>query len=240
MRDHEAIRQSIAAYALDALDSDERAAIEHELVAHLPGCQECAAMLRDFREVGSELALAAAPRAVSAESERRLFAAIRSDQAALARPARRRGFIVRITAVAAVVALAASLSLNGVLVSRSHRSDASAARLAAAVSVLGDPRAQNVALRGRRGSLLLVYGPGARAVLIGRQVPAPPRGRVFELWLLRGGRTLAVRTFSPSDGRVVLPLELDVSTAKGVAVTIEMGFVRAPTTAPVYAGSLEA
>lgn len=240
MRDHEAIRQFIAAYALDALDSDERAAIEHELVAHLPGCEECSAMLRDFREVGSELALVAPPRAVSADSERRLFAAIRAEHDDAPEPRHRRGFLVRIAAAAAIVALAASLTLNGVLASRSHQSDASAARLAAAVSFLGDPRAQNVVLRGVRGSLLLVYGPGARAVLIGRRVPVPPRGRVFELWLLRGGRTLPLRTFLPSDGRVVLPLEVDVSTASGVAVTIEAGFVRAPTTAPVYAGSLEA
>jgi anti-sigma-K factor RskA len=240
MRDHEAIRQSIAAYALDALDPDERAAIEHDLVAHLPGCEECSALLRDFREVASELALGASPRAVSPESERRLFAAVRSDHAALARPGRRRGFLMRIAAVAAVLALGASLSLNGVLASRSHRSDASAARLAAAVSVLGNPRAKNVALRGRQGSLLLVYGPGARAVLIGRQMPAPPRGRVFELWLLRGGETLPVGTFSPTGGRLVLPLNINVSTARGVAVTIESRFVRAPTTAPVYAGSLEA
>lgn len=42
----------VAAYALDALDADERAAFE----AHLPSCETCPAELADFAEVVGELA----------------------------------------------------------------------------------------------------------------------------------------------------------------------------------------
>jgi anti-sigma factor RsiW len=63
--DHDGIRQMIAAFVLDALDPDERGRVDRELLEHLPGCDECLALMRDLREVGGELALGAGAAAVS-------------------------------------------------------------------------------------------------------------------------------------------------------------------------------
>src|SRR5258708_4608561 len=132
MMDHEAIRQAIAAQALDALDDVERASVEHELLQHIAGCDECLTLFRDLREIAGDLALASGSREVSEELESRVLAAVReipsqSDD----RVSPRRRLVVRVAAVAAIVALVASWSLSAVLVRRTHQNDARTAATSA-------------------------------------------------------------------------------------------------------------
>ena len=51
-RNHTDIEELLGAYALDAVDEDEKAAVE----AHLPTCPRCAAEVADHREVAAQLA----------------------------------------------------------------------------------------------------------------------------------------------------------------------------------------
>jgi anti-sigma-K factor RskA len=54
---HQELRDMTAAFALDALDGDERAAVD----AHLPGCAECREAVASHRAVSGLLAYATAP-----------------------------------------------------------------------------------------------------------------------------------------------------------------------------------
>ena len=51
-RNHTEIEELLGAYALDAVDDDEKAAVE----AHLPTCPRCAAEVAEHREVAAQLA----------------------------------------------------------------------------------------------------------------------------------------------------------------------------------------
>lgn len=237
--DHDAIRQAIAAYALDALDGDQRGRVEHDLVEHLPGCAECSAMLRDFREVASDLGVASAPRAASEASEEKLLAAVRA-QSAGRRSVRTGRAWVRVSAVAAAAMLAASSTVAATFAVRAVRAENRAAALARAVRIAGAPDARTVPLRGREGSMIVVYRPGGAAVLVGDGIAAPPAGRVLELWLQRNGRSIPIRTFTPRGGVVSLALSIDLEAYTAIAITVERGFVRAPTSAPIYAATLGA
>jgi hypothetical protein len=234
MNTHESIRESIAAYALDALDPDERRRVQQDLLEHLPGCADCSATMRELREVADELATGVDPVAPSRELEQRLLDAVRGEPRARTQPARRSRFMARIAVAAVVVGLAGSVALNVSYVVGADRAERDRIALAA----MTHPDARTVALRGDAGSVLLVYRPQAQPLLVASGLPAPPAGRVYELWFLDGATPVPVRTFVPNDGRIVLELPKDPSAFRGAAITIEEGFVTAPTTDPVYAGTI--
>lgn len=236
--DHEAIRQAIAAYALDAIDGEERTRVEAELLEHLPGCADCATMMREFRELAGDLAVAAPPRPVPADVERRVVRSIGGEPAA--RPAARRGGALRVGAIAAALALGVSVAGNAILAIRAGDAGRRADALARAFSLAGDPESRAVALRGREGAMVLAFRPGGRAVLLGDRIPDPPPGRVLELWLLRDGRPVAVQVFRPDRGLVLVEVRADPEGYEAVAVTVERRMVPAPTGDPVYAGTLRA
>ena len=54
MTDHVQIQEAIAAYVMHAIDPDDRARTEHELLDHLPGCESCSALMRDLRELSGD------------------------------------------------------------------------------------------------------------------------------------------------------------------------------------------
>ena len=80
-----------------------------------------------------------------------------------------------------------------------------------------------------------------RATLTVRDFPAPPEGRVYQVWLKRPGRdpepTRAL--FSPRDGRATVEVRDDVTGVEQVLVTDEpRGGSRVPTRAPVVVARL--
>jgi anti-sigma-K factor RskA len=70
MTSHDTFAASVAAYALGALDADERVAFE----AHLPTCAECQRELREMRRVAHGIDLAVAPEAPPASLRERALA----------------------------------------------------------------------------------------------------------------------------------------------------------------------
>ncbi len=81
--DHAPWADDAAAYALGALDADERAAFE----AHLAGCARCAAEVRQFRDVGVLLAREAGAESPSQSPSPSLRARILSEARANPSPA---------------------------------------------------------------------------------------------------------------------------------------------------------
>jgi len=239
--DHEEIRQSIAALAIDALDDEQRVRVEHELVQHLPGCASCLALVRDLREVAGDLAFAEGASTPPVGLEDRVLAAVEAERRPVASARRRGNVAVRVGAVAAAVAVLASWVVSGVLYVHARDAERAAkadAGTVAALAVMGARSTRTAVLRGGAGVVLVgVRGDGTVA-LIADDMTALRTGTVLELWLIRGGVPLAVRTFTPVGGRFALVATVDPGSYTEAALTSERTFVRAPTSTPLYAGSL--
>jgi anti-sigma factor RsiW len=225
------IHDLTAAYALDALDADERADYE----AHLAGCAECREELASFSETTAALALAASgPAPTPALRERILGAAHAEPQNVVALTPRRSRLapvLAATTAVAAAVAIALgayALSLDGDL----DQARDALSRQKQAAAVLADPAARTVALADGDGRL--VVGSGGDAVLALSNLASLPDKSTYQAWVIRGGTPQPDAIFEVTDGDAVLALGGHVARDDVVAVTIEpAGGVDAPTSAPV-------
>jgi anti-sigma-K factor RskA len=107
MTTNEDLHELTAAYALDALDHDERRAYE----AHLPTCERCRVGLRDLGETVGALALAAEGSGPSEGLRDRVIAAARAEGPSnvVAIGSRRRRWYAASVAAAAAVGLAIGL-----------------------------------------------------------------------------------------------------------------------------------
>ncbi|HYM56809.1 MAG TPA: anti-sigma factor [Solirubrobacteraceae bacterium] len=188
-RDHDRWADSLGAWLLGALPDDEA----REFAAHLEECPVCgqdAASLRVAADAlpASAPSLPAPPELKArimavAEREAQLLAAAGegADQAEAApRPAR--GRLRRLSLRPALVlpvtlALLVIGGVAGLLGEQLLHDDART------VSARLDP---SVAVPGARADLEIRED---RAVLVARRLPAPPQGRVYQVWLDRGGST---------------------------------------------------
>jgi anti-sigma factor RsiW len=110
MTTNEDLHELTAAYALDALDADERSVYER----HLAGCGRCRADLSELSETAGALALATEGPAPPDELRSRILAAAREEGPANVvsiRATRRRWYAVAAVAAAAAVGLAIGLSV---------------------------------------------------------------------------------------------------------------------------------
>ncbi|MGH2783869.1 MAG: anti-sigma factor domain-containing protein [Actinomycetota bacterium] len=237
--DHGQLEETVASYALGALDDAERREVEGVLLDHLAGCDSCRHLLSDFREVVGDLALVAGSQSVPDSVERQLMERIRGDRPATqAATQKRPAWWIRGVAAAAIVAVAGLGAWTARLGSdltdaRNRTSD-----LARALTLIGSPDAETVRLTGERGALLFAQRPG-EAVLVARDLLAPADGYVLQLWLMRGGVPTDAGVFVPEDGVAVLALGHDATGYDAVAVTVERApGARAPSGAPIYSASL--
>ena len=250
-------RDDVGAWVLGALDPAE----QERFAAHLAGCATCQREVAELQMVADTLPLAAAQVAPPPELKERIMAAVRAEAAVLeaagpeadrppaaapsaavgeppvaepaARPKRpprkkrwewlRRplpGLRPLPAAVAAAVLIALGVA-GGVLLSGGP----SERTVAAQVVAPSAPAA--------RASLTVDDG---RATLRVRNFPAPPRGRVYQVWLKRPGRapdpTNAL--FGVRAGSATVQVPGSVRGVEQVLVTDEPdGGSRAPTRAPV-------
>jgi anti-sigma-K factor RskA len=156
MTTHEDLHELTAAYALDALDADERGVYEE----HLATCERCRAELRELGETAGVLALAAEGPAPSDGLRDRVLAAAREEGPAnvvAIRPQRRRWYAAGAVAAVAVIGLAIGLSLA--LSGGGSPSN----KLAASVSV--DNGVAELTVSG---------------------LPDAPAGKAYEIWVIQG------------------------------------------------------
>ena len=210
---HDEYTELLGAYALDAVDPDERDRIER----HLLGCPRCRAEVEEHREVALFLSQS------GGDAPDGVWDRISSELAPEAPPLRlvgddrsmrprRRGLGPK--AAAAVIGIAAAIVavLGVVTVGQSQRlnrledamSDRSIDRVANAA--VADAQVK-VAMTGDGGSAEVVVGSNGQGYLITKGMPAPAQGDVYQLWGKDGDVVLSLGTFG--GGADVVPFSVD-------------------------------
>ena len=220
MIDHERIEEQIVLSVLGDMDPVERARFEAELAAHLPECQRCSELARDYRHVGEHLALAATPSSPPRGLEERILARATGIGGNVVRVIswRKRAMQVALAAAAVVVLVTGSIA---------------GTRL-----VTGSNELQLVRLQAAgQATLAIAYTSGAEtAVVVGSDLPDPGSQRVMQLWVRSGGSMVPGGTFRPRRGDVLAVTRLPAKEFDLVAVTIEpRGGSRTPTSEPIAA-----
>jgi anti-sigma-K factor RskA len=190
-----------AAYALDALDDDERRAFE----GHLRECEDCRAEVASMGGTVESLAYATEGPAPPAELRSRIVEAARAEppKVVALRPRRTKLYAGIAIAAAACAALAIGLSLG---------------------------------LSGGGGGkkLALSVQPGGTAQLAVSGFEPAPAGKVYEVWVIVGGKPVPAAVFL-GGGRTVLVLERPVPQGATVAITLERAPRARTPTLPILA-----
>ena len=145
------VHELTPAYALDALDENERGEYER----HLATCERCRAELAELQDTASALAYAVESPAPPEALRARILDQARLEQSNVVPLRPRRGLTYGLgafAAAAAAVAIAVGIWANGVANERDE------------LRALGDPAAQVVELPSREGRL--VVAPGGEATLV--------------------------------------------------------------------------
>jgi Anti-sigma-K factor rskA, C-terminal len=218
--DHVRIQELMAGYILDGLSGEDAVEADRLLSEHVPSCPLCRDQLAGFQAVAGDLALAVSP----AQPPDLLLPRIRRGVAETVRRRRRASLVAVAAGVAAIVGLAGlSVQLGG----RVSRTEQQRGQLLAAMEVLQQPGANPVSLESQgqtAAGLVEVSGPGLQLMyVIGRDVPMPSPGRVYQLWLGTNGTFVRVEDgqFVPEDGLVLLELTVDTARYDEILVTEE-------------------
>jgi anti-sigma-K factor RskA len=222
-----------AAYALDALDPEEREAYE----AHLGQCGHCREELASLGETATALALAVVSPAPPERLRGRILAAAAAERENVVPLPMRRPWLVRATVAAACVAACTAVGLGiwaGTLSHSLDRARSASALAEEAAQVLADPNSQRISLHG--GSGTLAVDPTGRGVLVVRRLPAAPSGHTYEAWVIPpGGKPKRAGLFRGGESPTMLILDEMVPAGSVVAATMErQGGVDAPTQTPLF------
>lgn len=219
-----------AAYVLGALPEAELASYRE----HLAGCAECMAEVAALQPAADSLALGVPRIEAPPELRARLMAVVDGEAELLCaaghqadRPdsprARRRARLV--PALAATAALAAGLAIGALAINPGSSSPTRTQTVEATVAAPGYHA--TAALR----------KAGARVELIVTGMPAPPPGRIYEIWLERGTRApqpTDVLFSVTTTGAASVGVPGDLASVSQVLVTSEpLGGSLKPTRPPV-------
>jgi anti-sigma-K factor RskA len=229
MSDHSKWADDVGAYVLGALEPDEAAAFE----AHLAGCETCRRDVADLRVAADALPVSvpivSPPPAlktrimavVEQEAELLESAGRGADRPRAARPRRRLlDWLTRpAVALACALVLLAGGGLAGALLSGGDD----------ARTVVATTEAPDADVR------LEIRDDGSR--LVARDMPAPPRGRIYQVWLKRPGRDpepTSVLWSTRNDGSAEVAVPGSLDGVEAVLVTHEpLGGSDEPSVPPV-------
>lgn len=246
-RTHDELRDLLGAYVLDAVDDDERDAVDRHLAA-CPACRD------EVRQHGETVAMLSSEPGTAPQE---LWQRIRSglDAGAAAQPLRlkprraardlRRWQVA--TAIAASIALLFGVSAAVAAIGQrdlDDRVEELEAALAGSVddqlllAAALDPSARTVELRaadGRATARAVVLADGS-GVLAAGDLPRLPEDRTYQLWAITGGTAVSAGVLGPAP--LVAPFSAP-PTAERLAVTAEVaGGAPAPTQEPLAVGDL--
>ena len=211
MSAHDDMLDNVAAYALGTLDAVEARAV----VLHLDTCAECREEYDALRPVVTAVATAEAMRgpAPSPFLKARIMREVRASTVA---PVRR---IAWVPAAVAAAALALAFGL-GTIVMQQQRTIADLSSAHRYTFAQGD-----------------VLVAGSRLYVVVHGLPAPPPGKVYQMWTLaKGAKAVAPSvTFTPdTSGSALVAVPVDASTTAAAAISVEpAGGSQQPTSKPI-------
>ena len=212
---HDAIDELLAGYVLRTLSGDDAAQADRLLSEHVPTCAACRVALDAFQGVAADLTLAVDPIAPPEVLLPRLH---RELEPRSRRWSGNRGGAVAAGVVAAVIGLA---GVGGFAIGqgRTPSGTSNDADIARAVEFAKEHDATLSSV----GQVTEISAPGVEEFYItGTNVPAPPAGTAYRLWLSEGSDALYLGDFLPSaSGTVVLHVQVDPTGADGLLVTVE-------------------
>jgi anti-sigma-K factor RskA len=231
MSEHVHWADSVGAYLLGALPPDEADAFE----AHLRDCPECRRDVEELRVAADALPVSVAPVAPPAALKQRIMAVVESEaqlleaagrradvpDAAPAPPRRRLGGW-RLRPAFAAVAAAALIALGVV---------------AGALLPGGDGGRTVVASATAPGAHVELEIGDDGSTLVARDMPPPPEGRIYQVWLKRPGsdpEPTSVLWSTRADGSAEVAVPGSLDGVEAVLVTDEPeGGSDVPSKAPV-------
>lgn len=213
----------LAAYALDALDDDERERFER----HLEDCAECTEQLALFREPVAALAYAVEGPVPPKELRDRIIEGARAEpRAAVIKLPRRNWALAAVGGVAAAAA-ALAIGLGLWANSLSNSLDRERGTKSALVQLLSENATANP-LIGANGSLI-VNRNGRAAILVCGLADAPS-SKTYEAWVITGNSPEPAGLFKGGSGCNPVFLTQHVPKNATVAVTLEQaGGATSPT-----------
>jgi anti-sigma factor RsiW len=239
---------TVAAYLLGALADAER----REFEAHLSSCVQCREDVASLRLVSDALLLAVPPVSPPPQLRDRLMDTVHAEAEVLSAagpaadrpraPRRRRSFVPAfsrpLALAGAIVALVLGAALGFGLGTATNDEQTKTQTVVQVRTV----QAKVDAAAAPQGTAVIVLRDGVATLRV-RGLPAPPSGKVYEVWLLRRGAAAPSPTdalFSVSraqgSGRIALP---SVRGVEAVLVTAEPdGGSPAPTSQPFINASL--
>jgi anti-sigma-K factor RskA len=219
------------AYAVDALDDIERAAFER----HLAGCPDCRAEVAELREAAGMIAetTTATPPPELRDKVLAGIGSIRPLPPEVPAPTARRRRTVRllVAAAAAVVLVGA-----GTVAWQQPWQDESSQVPSVADQVRNAADAKSTSLDFPGGAQATVIHADSldKAVIVTDDMPAPPNGRVYQLWLDQPGQGMVPAGVMPVRADQTVVLEGDAATALAAGITVEPeGGSSEPTTKPI-------
>ncbi|MET8413822.1 anti-sigma factor [Streptomyces sp. NPDC005195] len=244
------------AYALHALDEDERGRFER----HAADCEACAQEVRELTATAARLGLAEA--AVTAPELKtrvmRHITTVRQEapRTALSEPSgpstpaappapalRRPRRTLGLSRWALAACVAAAAAFGGTAVwqhgqaqeARSQARDAER-RTADLTAVLAAPDAKSrtARLAGGAGGTVVVSAGRDQAVFISSGMPRPPSGKVYQLWFDDAGTMRSAGLMDPHRTSEAVVLNGNLAKASGMGITVEpAGGSARPTSAPL-------
>lgn len=237
---HDTIRELLGAYALDAVEPDEAAAVD----AHLADCPKCRGEVAEHREAATLLSFtgASAPDGLWSRIAADLEESPPPLELPRRLPTRRAPVRLVAAAAAAVIAVIGVLSMQVIqqdrrinqLVALSDRAGLDQAAAAAAV----DPKSRTVRLQSNDGSQVAdaVVLPDGYGYLVRAQLPQLRRDQTYQLWGVIGAQTISLGVLG--NAPTITPFKA-AGPLTALAITAEHeGGAVAPTTSPIVQGFL--
>ena len=243
---HSDIEDLLGAYALDAVDGEERALVD----AHLDECARCRAEVAEHRETAALLAFSGADapaglwEGISSQLERPDAQVLDfRPKKAVTRSVEQPRWMVAVAAVATVV-VAAVGGLGWKVVDQDRQLDRLAGRVAdgdlaaLATSVLADPRTRQIELKGADGNrmALVALTPEGDGYIVPSSMQTLEVGRSYQLWALAGATPVSAGLLGNSPDVAAFHIDGPV---EGFAISVEdADGAPAPTSAPVASGTV--
>ena len=215
---HEAIEELLAGYVLRSLSGEDAERADHLLSEHVPHCPACRDSLAMFQGVTADLALDTSP--------------IRPPETLLPRLHRELGVQDRrrrpVAALAVAASVVAVVGFAGLAVTQNMRVNDTRSRMddiRSAMDFATRPGASMVQVDSSNSGtepITEISHPGTeRFYLVGNDVPMPPEGAVYRVWLLSGTQATFATDFVPEPGMMVVELEFDPSLYDRILISVE-------------------